>query len=237
MTSGSGNPAPPCRRIAPLLDDLVDGRLSEAQQVDVSEHLAGCAACRERFNEVEQLLARVDGLPRSVEPPGDLWPAIAPRLLPRPPRATESAAWPGWLRQAAAAMLFMALGAVLSQILLPGWRSEPVAWLGGTPAPAAQLTTPRDSIDRRADFAAAEADYLRAKESLWSAVYASRDTASQETREVVERNLRVIDQAIRELRQALQDDPGNPQLENLLLAQHRNEIDLLQRLALSTSEI
>ena len=63
-----------------------------------------------------------------------------------------------------------------------------------------------------------------------------RRAASPETREVVERNLRVIDEAIEELRQALAADPGNPQLENLLLAQHRTEIDLLQRLRKTTKE-
>ncbi|MEM7357285.1 MAG: zf-HC2 domain-containing protein [Acidobacteriota bacterium] len=235
MSTDRGNSNPDCAAIEPLLDDLVDGRLSAALQADAEAHLAGCAGCREQLAELEALLAAVDELPHTLEPPENLWPAIAPRLSPRTVAAQPSGV-PGWLRQAAAALAFMTLGALLSQILLPGWESvgsAPSAPADGTKAELAAI----ELLDRRADFALAEADYLRAKEALWSAVYAGRDSVSPDTQEVVERNLRVIDQAIRELRQALHNDPGNPQLENMLLAQHRSEIDLLQRLTVATPEI
>ena len=212
-----------CDRIEPLLDDLVDGQLSAAEGRRVREHLAGCAACSAELAALEGLLAATAELPREVAPAEDLWPRLAPRLAPR--QTPRLAAWPGWLRQAAAAVLFMALGGVLSQLLSPG-AEAPEPFTAARPA----------SLDRQADFALAEADYLRAKEALWAAVYHGRDAVSPDTREVVERNLRVIDEAIRELRQALAVDPGNQQLENLLLAQHRNEIDLLQRLRRATAE-
>ena len=47
-------------------------------------------------------------------------------------------------------------------------------------------------------------------------------------------DLRVIDATIEELRHALAAEPGNQRLETLLLAQHRSEIDLLQRLRRAT---
>ncbi len=216
-----------CRRIEPLLDDLVDGRLSAGELRSVEAHLAACDACADQLASLEDLLAQVVALPRSIEPAGDLWPGIEPRLAPRRRSAAAAGGWSHWLRQAAAAVAFMTLGGALSQVVMPAWRGG-ASHAGGTMAVAAQET---DLDSRAVDFAVAEADFLRAKEALWSAVYSGREGVSPATREVVERNLTVIAGAIRELRAALAADPGNHQLEGMLLAQHRTEIDLLRRLA------
>ncbi len=213
-----------CRRIEPLLDDLVDGQLTAEDQRRVEAHVAGCDACGDQLASLERLLLRVEALPREAAPASDLWPDIESRLAERrlSPRPVAVAGRWHLLRQAAAAVVLMATGGVLSQLLLPG-AGDPAAPV----APAVQAL----EVTSAADFALAEADFLRAKEALWSAVYSSHDAATPETREVVERNLAVIAGAIRELRAALETDPGNQQLEGLLLAQHRSEIGLLRRLA------
>ena len=211
-----------CRQVEPLLDDLVDGQLSRAARDGVRRHLAACESCTAHLASLEDLLERAAALPRAVEPPGDLWPGIAPRLAGRGSRRRAFG-----LRQAVAALLLMALGGLLSQVLWPG---------AATPEAADLRSASLAAIDRQADFALAEADYLRAKEVLWAAIFHAPPAESPETREVVERNLRIIDRAIEELRQALAADPGNPQLESLLLAQHRTEIGLLQRLRRATVE-
>ncbi len=38
-----------CRRIEPLLDDLVDGRLPAAEQRQVESHVAGCDGCADNL--------------------------------------------------------------------------------------------------------------------------------------------------------------------------------------------
>lgn len=214
-----------CHQVEPLLDELVDGQLGAAAHARVRAHLAACESCAASLASLEELLASAAALPRSVEPRTDLWPSIAPRLAARP-----AGRWPVWMRQALAAMLLMALGGVLSQVL---WPAGLGAGRDAGPAPGGDVALAA-ALDPRADFALAEADYLRAKEALWAAAYHGRHVASPETREVVEHNLRVIDEAIEELRLALAADPGNQQLESLLLAQHRTEIDLLQRLRRAT---
>jgi Putative zinc-finger len=230
-----------CHRVEPMLDDLADGQLTAAERRRVEAHLATCAGCRRQLASLEALLEQVDALPRSLPPGADLWPAVAARLTARPRRAAS--AWPAWLRQAAAAVVFMALGGALSQLLAPAWRDS--AWRGGAPEPVAEAARPTPDADfalAETGLCLAEADLLRAKEALWAAVYSSYDaTASPErlpaeTREVVEHNLGVIASAIQELRAALEADPGNPRLEDLLLAQHRSEIGLLRRLT-RTAEI
>ncbi len=229
-------PEDDCLNTLPLLDDLVDGALSATDQRRVEAHLSHCEDCADQLAALEALLLQVDALPRSRTPAADLWAGIEPRLTRRGPAGQKRhqrpanhrpARWPSWMRQAAAAVVFMALGGGLSQVLWPGGRAE-----SGTPGTFTVADQGQPNVEARGvDFAVAEADFLRAKEALWSAVYTSRGTVSPATREVVERNLRVIARAIRELRAALATDPGNQQLEGMLLAQHRTEIDLLRRLA------
>lgn len=220
-------PSAVCRRFEPLLDDLVDGQLTAAEAGRVRRHLAACEACAQRLAGLERLFAEVESLPRSVAPANDLWPDIAPRLIRRRRPAT-SVMWPDLLRRAAAAVALVALGGLLSQLLLPGWRSD-----DGRSDEGEAFAV---GSEPRAAFALAEAEYLRARETLWAAVYAGRGGVSPETREVVEQNLRIIDDAIRELRLALETDPGNPSLESLLLARHRAGVDLLTRLRQASLE-
>lgn len=62
------------------LNALVDGALAATERDAVLRHVAECATCRADVERLEMLLAGAKGLPRSIEPPRDLWPMIAPRL-------------------------------------------------------------------------------------------------------------------------------------------------------------
>ena len=54
----------------------------------------------------------------------------------------------------------------------------------------------------------------------------------------VEQNLAVIDQALREVRAALDAEPGNPELTRMLAATHRKKVDVLRQMVkLSTSRL
>lgn len=217
-----------CREAQALLDELVDGRLPADRERRVQCHLAGCEACRHEEAAIRRLLEAAAALPRSVDPPADLWPEIVPRLRVRRFAAVAlggwRGTWRGWLLQAVAAVAFMGLGAVLSQ-LLTAPATEPGPPGGGEPGAV------RTADAESAEFVWIEAEFLRAKEDLWRSAYRGSRGLPPATQKVVERNLRIIDNAIRDLRQALEDHPGDHQLENLLLANHRKEINLLQRLA------
>ena len=226
-----------CAWVEARLDDHVDDLLNAEEQSRVEGHLATCATCREQHRGLERLLAAAARLPSVIEPEHDLWPALAKRLDKRsdePPATRRNDLWQApWWQQIAAALIFTLLGGGLAggfDRLLPpaaGPDSDPDG------APIA-LTTSADEAGgfRRASssngtFVSAEAEYLRAKESLWLAVYDHRDELSPLQLKLVERNLEVIDDAIRELRLALEDDPENPQLQRLVLASHRRGLDLL----------
>ncbi len=178
---------------------------------------------------LEPRLDAVDALPRSLAPGRDLWPGIEGRLAARPQRGPGRPYPRRWavVSQLAAAVALMVLGGALSQILWPAGAGLPGPAVDGDIRLAAEV----------AELEVAEGEYLRAKEALWLAAYGRRDDLSPATLRVVEKNLVIVDQAIRELRQALEEDPGNHRLEGLLYANHRRSIDLLQRLTQASQEI
>lgn len=198
-------------------------------------HLESCETCRQRAAELERLFDAVRELPEAIAPPRDLWPGIEPRLASR---RAASERW-RWAAQMAAALALMVAGGVLSQLLWPSGAISDARSAEGRLAEepgVGELAPAGLAAPARAELAVAEADYLRTKETLWLLIYRNRDELSPVTMRVVERNLRVVDEAIQELRQALEEDPGNSQLEGLLYANHRRGIDLLKRLAQSSAE-
>lgn len=221
-----------CRTALIMLDEDLDQRLPDAERSRLDRHLETCASCRQADNELERLMSSVEELPLELEPPRDLWPGIAAQLSERPQnRAVMPRQAPAsrWVRQAMAALLWMTVGALLTQVFLSGSVRE------ATPATDATVMA-SEPIDEGARLATLEAGYLRAKEGLWLGVLARRSQMAPETYAEVERNLLIIDQAIRDVRQALAQDPGNSELELLLLTQHRLEIDLLRRLTRTSLE-
>jgi hypothetical protein len=68
-----------------------------------------------------------------------------------------------------------------------------------------------------------------AAEELLTALNEHKDSLSPETRESVERNLAVIDQALEEIREALSREPKNPELTRMLASTHRKKVEVLRR--------
>jgi hypothetical protein len=148
----------------------------------------------------------VERLPRSIEPPRDLWPAIAARLDRRPTRQRR------WLvALAAAAIIVIAAASSLATawIIGRGDRAPAVATAGG----------PR------------EASYLRATAALTAELSARRDELAPETIAVLDRNLEIIDRAIEESRAALAADPANHDLAELLWASYQRKVSFLEQAA------
>jgi len=198
-----------CREVDDRLDDYEDGELSEGEFQEVELHLASCAACRENERRLRNLLALAAALPRERTPGRDLWPGIAERL--------SSKHWGGrWIGLALAAVL---LFTVATGIL---YRRETSPSAG--PSPFLPV-----SVESPTALAAAEEDYARAAASLLAALHDRRKTLSPEAISSVEKNLEVIDRALAEVREALRQDPGNPELTRMLAATHRKKVDVLRR--------
>lgn len=146
----------------------------------------------------------IDRLPRSVEPPGDLWPGVAARLAPRRRR-------PRLVALAVAAGILIAAGSSLA-----------TAWLMERNMNATVMTTIGPAGPR-------EAAYIRTAAGLEDELDRRRAELSPQTVAVLERNLAIIDRAIRESRAALAADPGNEALVRLLWASHERKVSLLEQ--------
>ncbi len=63
-----------------LLLDYLDGALPPDERQAIDAHLQTCAACRAEKEALASVMTAVDTLPRSIDPPRDLWPEIEARL-------------------------------------------------------------------------------------------------------------------------------------------------------------
>jgi hypothetical protein len=103
------------------------------------------------------------------------------------------------------------------------------------PAPAATLASSPSRRDRGAPatalaaFRPAEREYLRAADDLEALLRARRGRMAPETAATLQKNLRIIDRAIRESRAALLKDPNNRELAQMLSGVYDTKIQTLQR--------
>ncbi len=218
-----------CERLREILDDWVDGSLSEAEHQEAELHLASCATCRAEERKLRVFLAEASGLRHEAQPGRDLWPGIASRLESRA-RVLRFARRGGLLTGlAAAAALVLAL--VLARGPQPGTRVASVDSSGATVQPAAAGT---------ADIERAEAEYLRATSQLIQTLNARRGSMPPEAQKQMaelESNVAAIDTALREVKDALETDPQNTKLNKMLAATHQKKIDLLLRLIRLSAQI
>ena len=228
---------------------FLEGQLDDAATASFAHRLAEDGALRSELKAEARLRRLTADLPREIEPASDLFPGIAARLEPRKAevrsgpwaqrsRSRQSHSRPArsWVT-ALAALLGVALGVALTFAALTGSKvdpgsldSEASATAGTLAGVEADLGTIRPAgFEQGSVTAQIEADFFRARESLWIELLASREHLPPESWQAVVENLGLLDQVIRELRQALDADPGNRRLERLLLSNHQRQLDVLNK--------
>jgi hypothetical protein len=195
-----------CQELRARADAYARGELDPADAAAFEAHLESCSACEAALSASDGPLPDVAGLSRSIEPAADLWPAIRERVAARRGRSAWIAP-PRWAL-AAAAVLLIALSSGVTAVLLTS--REPRAMATG-------------------NISALEAQYSAVSEDLTGALEQARSRLSPETMATIERNLRIIDAALDETRQALARDPANPALGQMVVAAWRQKVDLLRR--------
>lgn len=200
------------------LSEYVDGDLTPAERTALEAHLAACGTCRGTLDELRRVVARAQAL--DDRPPGaDLWPGIAEHigvvsLAARRERRRLSLTMP----QLVAASIVLALLAGGSvRFMFPNRPLAP------TPSTTSVLSNVGMSpLDARtaASVAALEETLARNRGRL--------DTA---TVRVIEKNLGIIDRAIRDAQSALAADPANAYLNQHLAQETRRKLELLRQAA------
>jgi hypothetical protein len=152
----------------------------------------------------DKLDAALKNLPREVQPTRDLWPGIEARLARRP-RAVR----PLWAYSLAASVLVaVAAGALWSVNLHRG---------SGTPQQIVATTT----------VASPESAYFAERAAYAESSVQTATDLAPATRQVILKNLRIIESSIQDMQAALDKDPNNPRLRALLFDLYQNEARLL----------
>lgn len=221
------------------LSDFLDGELSREETRRLEEHLESCASCRRTLEELRAVVARAGTL-EDRPPPRDLWPAIAEAVRGggvRPERTgvveLATARRGGGARfgrvalsvpqLVAAAVILLMVGSgatwVAADALRDGPGQDPGRSASAGEAVSLVSTDPSGNTELHAAREMAE---------LEEALARNRDQLDPNTVRIVERNLGVIDRAIRESRAALAVDPGNPFLEEHLEGALERKVDYLK---------
>jgi hypothetical protein len=195
-------------------NDFIDEALSPSELEAVQQHLAGCAACRAEIEALRALVQRVGGLPSAIEPQRDLRPHIWAQ-------ADRKTLWNWRYPLAAAATLLIAVSSLFTVLVMRDRQdaARPVAI--GQP-----VTIDLVSMERR---------YSAEVEDLQRALQQNRDRLAPETVRIMEENLRIIDSAIQEARNALANDPQSAMLGELLRSAYQRKLDLLKQAARSSA--
>lgn len=185
--------------------------------------------------EQDDILARAIGQMRDELPSRDLWPGITARMestalpassTPATPLTTARRITFSLPQLAMAASLLIAVASGLTYLAATRTPSTTTAASG----PVIQAYgVPDDQTGGQvvqANFA--DAQYNAAVSDLEKILRDDRDRLDPRTVQIIERNLKAIDDAINEARTALNADPANEYLNSHLADARRRKLDLLR---------
>ena len=204
-----------CAQIEPLLDDYADDVLAADDAAAVDAHLKSCTACGQAVAALRGLMARTGELPESIAPSHDLWYGIAERIAS--PVADEGGASNvtkvSFGRQGAPRHVWRRALGIAAALLLTVVGLYYGVYRAGSGSP----------------YLAAEGDYVQARADLLAAIDERKESLAPETLAAVEENLQVIDQAVSEIRVAMDNNPQDARLAGMLVATREKEMDFLQQ--------
>lgn len=234
------------------MNDALDGALTSAQMASLEEHVARCAACRDEYARLSELLTALGALPRTAAPPTQAREAIlrrissaerassAPAVVVKLPtaRAADGATtrWPrisASVPQVAAATIVVA---VVSAAIT--WGVLRSAGLADDPQLGSPEMAVREAAEKRTAVGAAarsvsleEGRYDEAVTRLETVLERGQHVLAPETLATIEESLRTVNAAIDEVEAALADDPGSDLLLRLLANHRSTKLGVLQRAA------
>jgi hypothetical protein len=166
-------------------------------------------------------------LATEIAPARDLWPGIDEAIkAPQRPRQMP------WFAQAAAVFLLVGASSMVTYSVLKYDEAN-------TPQLVVQVI-PTNLTFERAAFGGEhtlKSVYGRAAGDLESNLDRELANLSPEAREDVMRNLAVIRQAITDISQALEEEPNNGFLQELLVEAYRNELAMMNRVGGMTQRV
>ena len=170
----------------------------------------------------DRIVASAGRLSAEISPERDLWPGIA-EAIDRPRRAR----WTPMLAQAAAVVLLVGASSGLTYLVMKDAQ------------PPAAIVAP-DLLFEPASYSAGYAlgpEYLEARSEMAASLDEELARLSPEARADVEENLVVIRNAIAEINAALEEEPTNPLLQQLLLNAYQDEFAVMHKVGGLTNRV
>jgi anti-sigma factor RsiW len=213
------------------LSEYLDGDLTAVERTTLEAHLAACGTCRTTLDELRRVVARAEVLD-DRPPAADLWPGIAEHIgvVSLAARREGGAGGAGGARRRLSfTMPQLAAAAVVLTLFSAGsvWlalRNQPTPPL----PPRAPGTTAVMSSVGMSPLDARTAASVAALEQTLARNRSRLDTG---TVRVIEKNLAIIDRAIRDAQSALAADPANAYLNQHLAQETRRKLELLRQAA------
>ncbi|HEY4129577.1 MAG TPA: zf-HC2 domain-containing protein, partial [Gemmatimonadaceae bacterium] len=208
---------------------FVDDEMTADERRSAEAHLAICRACADDINRLEGLVTRARSTPirHSSAALDELWPTVRARIdsttvasvTARALRVPSEWRRSPWLVGLTAALIV----GVIAPIVVRTVRHDaiPIVEQAVTPANGPVLSAVADS----------ERLYQQEAQMLLNRLELERSMLRPETVKSVDRDLRVIDKAIAELKDAIARDPNNPALHQLLASSYRQKAELLKRVS------
>ena len=170
----------------------------------------------------DSIVAAAGRLPTEVSPERDLWPGVA-RAIERPRRS----GWTPMFAQAAAVILLVGASSGLTYLAVRDNQA---------PVP---VVAP-DLLFEPASYSSGYAlgpEYLEARSDMVARLDEELARLSPDARADVERNLALIRSAITEINAALEKEPTNALLQQLLLDAYQNEFALVHQVGGLTNRV
>ncbi|MEP6491499.1 MAG: hypothetical protein ABJF01_02395 [bacterium] len=209
---------------------VADGTLDPQRSEEIAAHLGVCASCAADVARLEKLMRRLHDAPvasaPSSAPLDEMWSDIRARIeqtkiVPLAPLGLA--------------------GAVTDRTAAVRRRS---LWLSASLAAAAVIFIIFERMPRGAQpddsapasngipmsvVAESSRVYEQEANTLLNDLELQRSLLRPQTAEAIDHDLRIIDQAIAELKDAIAHDPNNRSLRQLLASSYRQKVELLKR--------
>lgn len=215
------------------LSDYIDDDMGPSERAALEAHLAECEECAATLIELRGVVDRAAAL-EDVPPERDLWPGIAARLGERRAVVVPLEARPPALRRFRFSLPQLA-AAVLAALVIGvsgAWfaidRDGPTApTVAEAPSGSSRQSGPSPIVP--VSESATGRSYAEAVAELEALLEERRERLDPETIRTVEQNLAILDQAIAEIRAALDQDPDDPYLNRHLATTMKRKVDVLRQ--------
>lgn len=202
------------------LNDYLDGVVDAADAERMRRHIGECDACAREVESIAAIKASLAGLPREIRPDRDLRAGIWQQIeSTKHTRTLWSMRYP----LAAAAVLLIAVSSVMTLAIV---RERQPSDIGANYRENVRL------VGR--DPGAIERQYSEEVQELEMVLRKSRGALAPETVRIMETNLKIIDDAIREAQAAIAADPNSDMLVDLLRSAYERKLELLRQAAESS---